>query len=657
MERDFRSDPHYVETADLYARLFAPGTGHVYNCTDVQVPRHGRGLVFVGHGFASTLEAGPTTALDRCDLDRPGLQLIDDDGGARLPRPAPTDDRLAWVVPNPRGAGDLVIVAADEGRGERREVAVPGLVEELAWAPDGTRLLLLVAGGGADLAGYQGGFALSEAEDPDLPSWLPDVTTDHGADAWRRAWLIDSASGATRRISGDGTNVWEAAWCGGDVVVTASDHHGEGSWYRSTLRLIDPQSGGERELYVPVDQIGLPQGAPNERWIAFIEGICSDRGIVCGTLKLVDTGSGEVRALPMPDFEVTDLTWQPDGRLLVAGQGNSTTSVASVTADGIAEVVWRSATLTCGEWYPKAQPFADGCAVLVVEGYEHPPVLAIARGGELTIVHDFGSDGAKAESGRNGVMEEVSWLAPDGLEIRGLMVSPADRSGPAPLVVDIHGGPVWSNRPRWAARTRATPMLVRRGYRVLFPNPRGSSTRGQDFVAMVKGDMGGADTYDVISGIDALIERGLADVRKLACTGSSYGGFMSCRLVTKDQRFAAAAPISPVTDWQSQHRTSQIPYFDEIFLAASPYDREGPYFTHSPVLEADRVVTPTLLLAGRRDKNTPPGQALEFYTSLAERGVETVLVNYPEDGHSLRGYPAYIDSAARISAWFERFLG
>jgi dipeptidyl aminopeptidase/acylaminoacyl peptidase len=132
---------------------------------------------------------------------------------------------------------------------------------------------------------------------------------------------------------------------------------------------------------------------------------------------------------------------------------------------------------------------------------------------------------------------------------------------------------------------------------------------------------------------------------------------MSCRLVTKDQRFAAAAPISPVTDWQSQHRTSQIPYFDEIFLAASPYDREGPYFTHSPVLEADRVVTPTLLLAGRRDKNTPPGQALEFYTSLAERGVETVLVNYPEDGHSLRGYPAYIDSAARISAWFERFLG
>jgi dipeptidyl aminopeptidase/acylaminoacyl peptidase len=169
--------------------------------------------------------------------------------------------------------------------------------------------------------------------------------------------------------------------------------------------------------------------------------------------------------------------------------------------------------------------------------------------------------------------------------------------------------------------------------------------------------MGGADTYDLIAALDHLIARGLADPAKLACTGSSYGGFMSCRLVTKDQRFAAAAPISPVTNWQSQHRTSQIPFFDEIFLDGSPYDLEGPYFTHSPVLEADRVRTPTLLLSGRRDKNTPPGQALEFYTSLAERNVETVLVNYPEDGHSLRGFPAYVDSAARISAWFERFIG
>jgi dipeptidyl aminopeptidase/acylaminoacyl peptidase len=657
VERDFRSNPHYKEATALFSGLFGAGTGHVYYPSDFDVAADGSAAFLAGQSFTGSLEGGPTTSLYRCDLERGGLQRIDGTSGARLPRAAPLDDRLAWVVANGKGAGDVVIVAAGDGGGARREIAVAGLVEQLAWSADGSRLLLLVAGLGADLAGYQGGFALDHKEDEGLPSWLPEVVTGDDEDLWRRVWLIDTASGSTAKVSNDRSNVWEVSWCGDAILATASDDPGEGSWYRSTLRLIDPRNGTERELYAPAEQIGLAAASPDGQRIAFVEAICSDRGIICGDLKLLDLPSGKVRDLATPDFDVTSLEWQPDGRILVAGQRRSTTFVAAITADGAAEPIWRSETLTCGEWYPRAHVHPHRGAVLVVEGYDRAPALAIASGGELTIIHDFARDGARADAADYGVIEDLSWSAPDGLEIQGLLVSPANASGPTPLVLDIHGGPVWSNRPRWVARTRATPMLVRRGYRVLFPNPRGSSTRGQDFVRLVKGDMGGADTYDLIAALDHLIARGLADPAKLACTGSSYGGFMSCRLVTKDQRFAAAAPISPVTNWQSQHRTSQIPFFDEIFLDGSPYDLEGPYFTHSPVLEADRVRTPTLLLSGRRDKNTPPGQALEFYTSLAERNVETVLVNYPEDGHSLRGFPAYVDSAARISAWFERFIG
>src|SRR5690606_16925121 len=112
--------------------------------------------------------------------------------------------------------------------------------------------------------------------------------------------------------------------------------------------------------------------------------------------------------------------------------------------------------------------------------------------------------------------------------------------------------------------------LVARGYAVLNPNPRGSAGRGQDFARMVFGDMGGADTGDFTSAVDALVERGIVDADRVGLIGASYGGFMSAWLVTQDQRWAAAVPTAPVTDWYSQHFTSNIPSFDALFLDGDP---------------------------------------------------------------------------------------
>lgn len=136
--------------------------------------------------------------------------------------------------------------------------------------------------------------------------------------------------------------------------------------------------------------------------------------------------------------------------------------------------------------------------------------------------------------------------------------------------------------------------------------------------------------------------------------GGSYGGFMSCHLVTRTDRFAAAVAISPVTDWYSQHWNSNIGHWDADFLRGDPTAPGGPYFDRSPVMRAGAVSTPTLLTAGVRDRCTPPGQAVEFYRALRESGVDTQLVLYPEEGHGVRQYPAFVDFAARIAGWFER---
>lgn len=200
------------------------------------------------------------------------------------------------------------------------------------------------------------------------------------------------------------------------------------------------------------------------------------------------------------------------------------------------------------------------------------------------------------------------------------------------------------------------PLLVAAGYAVLSLNPRGSSGRGQAFAELVRGDMGGADTYDFISGVDALVEQGKADIARVGTTGISYGGFMSSWLITQDQRFAAAVPVSPVTNWVSQHWTSNIGGFDDLFLGSVATDPTGNHVLRSPVQLADRVRTPTLHVTGGLDRCTPPSQAQEFHQALAEHHVRSELAIYPHEGHGIAAFPAAVDATARTLDWFMQWM-
>jgi dipeptidyl aminopeptidase/acylaminoacyl peptidase len=200
------------------------------------------------------------------------------------------------------------------------------------------------------------------------------------------------------------------------------------------------------------------------------------------------------------------------------------------------------------------------------------------------------------------------------------------------------------------------PIFAQHGYAVLNPNPRGSRGRGQDFARMVRGDMCGEDAHDILRGVEALVDRGIADPARIAVTGRSYGGYMSSWLVTQTQRFAAAIPTSPVTNNFSHHWTANIPEFNRRFLKDDPYRTNGMYQARSPVFFADRAKTPTLSMAGARDRCTPAGQAMEFHRALAENGVPCELVIYPEEGHHVDRLEAQADQMARMLDWLNRFM-
>jgi dipeptidyl aminopeptidase/acylaminoacyl peptidase len=164
--------------------------------------------------------------------------------------------------------------------------------------------------------------------------------------------------------------------------------------------------------------------------------------------------------------------------------------------------------------------------------------------------------------------------------------------------------------------------------------------------------MGGQDAQDCLAGLDSLVDRKIADPRRLGVTGISYGGFMTSWLVTQDARFAAAVSVSPVTNHVTQYLMSNIPEFVGLFLGDHYSNPTGKFHRRSPVMHAHKARTPTLSICGARDLCTPPAEAIQFHNALLLHGVRSVLVHYPEEGHGVQRLPAAIDYAARLVAWF-----
>jgi dipeptidyl aminopeptidase/acylaminoacyl peptidase len=373
---------------------------------------------------------------------------------------------------------------------------------------------------------------------------------------------------------------------------------------------------------------------------------------------LIDISSGEVRRVDTHEVDITCTEWRSDHTLLLAGHRGLETVVGLYDAKTRSFTqTWASKELTTGGRYASVSGTNDrGDCVLVGESFTRAPEVAVIREGFYRTVKSFDL-GYSEEAASIGSISAVSWQAPDGLAIQGWLLQPT-QGAPHPLVMNIHGGPVWHWRPTWLGRPRTAPllMLIQCGYAVFLPNPRGSSGRGEEFVRKVKGDINGADAHDLLSGLDSLVERGIADADRIGATGISYGGGMTSWLITQDSRFAAAVSISPHNNLVSTHLISNIPHFIAAFLDDHYSNPGGKYFERSPIMHVHRVKTPTLNICGALDRCTPPEEAVQFHNALTENGVTSVLVTYPEEGHGIQRFPTAIDYAARIVAWFDEHM-
>jgi dipeptidyl aminopeptidase/acylaminoacyl peptidase len=613
----------------------------------------GTRICFVVTAAAAERGLPPESRLWLGDLTGGGVEaLTDATGSDRLPAWSPDSDLIAFASDRAHPGRFSLHLLAAAGRATRAVGEIPGTIERIEWAADGSELLVLAADLDADGAGSEGAKRIDSGTDP----WVK-----RPAEFWRRLYRV-ARDGSTLEVPLAGANVWEFAAAGsGQVAALVSDDPAEDAWYDAEVAVISLADGAIRTVRDPRRQTASVAASPNGNRVAFIEGLSSDRGLVAGIVHVVDLDTGEVSELPAAGEDVTFVGWRDDASLWVAGWRSLGSVCGILTMSDEYEELWGGDAFVGEGFGASFAATADGsllASVLTAPALP-PEVVTLAVEGErewvpLTSLNDRLHGDVDSPS-----FERLAWTAPDGLGIEGLLLLPPRFERGAellPLVVIVHGGPTsqWINE--FAPSSGLAHILTEARYAVLLPNLRGSAGRGDAFVTANLGDLGGGDLSDVVSGVDACVALGVADPARVGVIGQSYGGFMAAWAAVTTDRFAAAVACSCISDWFTYHLTSNVARFDELFLGADAFaDPTGLYRQRSPVFNVHHL-TPTLIIHGELDLCTPPGQGLELYRTLVAMGGDAEYVVYPREGHWCVEREHRLDYWARIGNWFDRHL-
>lgn len=255
-----------------------------------------------------------------------------------------------------------------------------------------------------------------------------------------------------------------------------------------------------------------------------------------------------------------------------------------------------------------------------------------------------------------GEAHAIQWQSNGGLEIEGLLWLPVsyEEGQRYPLILMPHGGP------HGAVALQFRPpyhYFSGEGFAIFEPNFRGSDGYGQDFARGNYRNWGVGDYQDIMTGVDHLIDQGIADPDRMIVAGWSYGGYMTAWIVTQTDRFKAASNGAGLSNIVSMYAQNDIPSFLELFFEdSSPYRKMEMYRERSPVSYIHQVKTPTLILHGTEDKRVPVPQAEEFYAGLKAIGVDEEFVKYPREGHIIREPRHILDLLKRQLAWYKKYI-
>lgn len=580
-----------------------------------------------------------------------------------MPRWSPFGARLAFLSTR-NGKAQIYLIDVAGGEARALTALAQGVGGGIAWSPDGAQIAFTAR-------------PTADEFDPTRPYRLTrhivrfdEVGYVDGA--VQELWSVAVASGALRQLTRDNALASAPAWSpDGREIAYLSTLRADRHRITPALKVVALDGGSRllvddwgyaiavawtpdgRRLVFAGNPAGLPIGAQERLW-------CIDRTGArppeCRSAAFDYKMCGGLQA----DMGVRTVVRAP--RLLVAAAGDA--AFVQVQIGGAVKLV--QVALSGPEECTIVASGARSC-LLVDASQTHLLMIAstlwdpaqlvaveLASGSESTLT-TLNSDLLRTWD--QPVVKHLLYPSVDGQLVEGWIMLPSAGEAPFPTVLYIHGGPHSGFGHIFSFDFR---LLCAAGYAVLFINQRASTGYGDAFATQIKGDWGNLDYADLMAGVDVAIAQGHADAERLGVCGLSGGGNLSCWIVGHTDRFKAAVPENPVTNWVSFYGVSDIgPWFAVEQLGGHPHEIPEVYARCSPITYAHRCRTPTLLIQGESDWRCPAEQSEQFYAVLKVNGCPVEMLRLPASPHagSITG-PAMLRSAQNeaLLEWIKRWV-
>lgn len=580
------------------------------------------------------------------------------DRSASTPRWSPDGRYLAFLATKPGDPQAKPQVWTLDTRGGEAQAwtDVPQGVSDYGWAPSGQRMWLLIKDMSAE---DREALRAQEAnEEPRPLPWVIDRLQfkEDGVpyldDSRTHIYVVDGRGATPRQLTFGDYDDGEPAWSpdGRHIAFVSNRTDNPDGNFNTDIWIVavDEEKPVPRQLTTNPGADHSPAWSPDGRHIAYVTSLEPDLiWYATNHLAVIPARGGEPR-LPLQglDRNAGSPVFSPDGKAVFF-------SLEDSAEEQLARVELSSGRLqrlVAGDLAIRGFDLHRSGRAAVLVSTPHMPAEVFLWDGKrhrrLTHTNELMS------GVRLGDVRNVTFPSRDGTEIEGFIVTPPDYQAGRryPTLLRIHGGPVSQYDFSFNGEAQ---LFAAHGYVVVLTNPRGSSGYGQDFSAAIFADWGNKDFEDVLAGVDYAIAEGYADPDRLGVGGWSYGGILTNYVITKSQRFKGAITGASEVLYVSNYGHDHYQRVWEMELGL-PWEAREAWERITPFNDVAKVTTPTLVIGGKEDWNVPINNSEQLYQALKRLGVDTQLVVYPGEAHSIRR-PSFIrDRYERYLGWYDR---